>query len=113
MQSVQAIASTGWVAQPKDQPDVLQDGTLAKLRFAQTDVINMPMWKSQGRVSVWTRRILPLALSLLGAGLANVGILGLYNPNFRIAHRWSGSEAALGGALMIWAGVFYRPKSRN
>jgi len=59
------------------------------------------------------RRILPLASVLLGAGLAIYGWVGLYNPQFRVAHRWSGFEASLGGALMIWGGLFFRRKNSN
>jgi hypothetical protein len=57
-----------------------------------------------------TRRILPLALTLLGAVVGIYGLVGLYNPQFRVAHRWSGFDASLGGAFMIWGGLFFRPR---
>jgi hypothetical protein len=59
------------------------------------------------------RRILPLASILLGAGLAIYGFVSLYNPQFGVAHRWSGAEASTGGALMIWGGLFFRRKNPN
>jgi len=55
------------------------------------------------------RRALSFALVLLGAGLAIYGFVGLYNAPFR-AHRWSGFEASLGAALMIWGTLFSRHK---
>jgi hypothetical protein len=59
------------------------------------------------------RRVLPLALILLGAGLDIYGLVGLYNPQFRVAHRWSGFEVSLGGAFMIWGWLFFRRKDSN
>ena len=57
------------------------------------------------------RRVLSLALALLGAGLVCYGFVGLYNAPFR-ARRWSGFEVALGAALMIWGALFLRHNAK-
>jgi hypothetical protein len=56
---------------------------------------------------------LVLGLSLFGAVLAIYGFLGLYNQRFRVLHRWSGFEASLGGALMLWGGLAFRHREAD
>ena len=90
--------------------------TMLSYRLQAHKLFNAP--NVIGQFEAWygygmARRILPLASILLGAGVEIYGLVGLYNPQFRIAHRWSGFEVSLGGALMIWGWLFFRRRKSN